>query len=157
MENSALFTPFHVLFMIGIIILCLVAAMPTRGWMLVTDKSKRFLRRGIKRKLEEALAAQKQAFTPDESYLPQGVGLALDHTRGLVFLAQPEGETLRCAIQSQAQLGPHRLVVDQENGFHRCFIEIAQVGQAAASWRLPCRDSEVANEIDQTLYKALAS
>ena len=155
MENSALITPFHVLFMVGIIILCLVAAMPTRGWMLVSDKTKRFLRRGIKRKLEAALAAQQQAFHPDESYLPQGVGLALDHARGLVFLAQPEGEMFRCAIQPQTQLGSYRLVVEQENGFHRCFIEILQAGEAQPAWRLPCRDSEVANEIDRTLYKAL--
>lgn len=157
MENSALITPFHVLFMIGIIVLCLVAAMPTRGWMLVAAKGKSFLRRGIKRKLEAALAAQKQPFSPDESYLSQGVGLALDHTRGLVFLAQPEGDVFRCAIQPQTQLGPHRLVVEQENGFHRCFIEIPQIGQGLPAWRLPCRDSDVANEIDQTLYKALAS
>lgn len=155
MSVASIFTVIHVLFMLGIIVLCLVAAMPTRGWMAVAEKVRRFMARGMRQRLEAAFSKQSQPFTPDENYMPYGVGLAFDHRRGLVFLAAPDKAALRCAIQPQAQLGAHRMVVEQKDGFHHYFIEIDQADSQRPAWRLPCQTADLAARIDQRLQGAL--
>lgn len=154
MGVASIFTFLHVLFMLGIIVLCLVAAMPTRAWAVVAERFKRFMARRVRQRLEAAFSTQSQNFSADESYLPYGVGLALDHASGLVFLAEPEKSALRSAVLPRAQLGAPRMVVEQRDGFHHYFIEIEQAGGNRPVWRLPCQDADLAAKIEQRLQGA---
>ena len=151
MSFPDLYTLLHILFMIGIIALCMVAAMPTRYWVILGSWARGRLLHAKGEKLKKVLALQEASFSADESFLDRGVGLAMDHKRGLVFLAQPNGKQYQTAILPKTQLGAHETIVLQENGFHRCFIEIFQTGAAARKWRLPCVDSDLADEINDWL------
>lgn len=144
----------HILFMIGIIVLCMVAAMPTRYWMAVCAWGRKFLLQRKGEKLKKALALQGENFSSDESFLDRGVGLAIDHRHGLIFLAQPDGQRYQTTILQKSQLGTHATVIRQEEGFHRCFVEIAETGAASRKWLLPCVDSDLADEINRSLSKA---
>lgn len=151
MSLSDLYTLFHILFMIGIIVLCTVVGMPTRYWIVLSGWAKGRLLHAKGERLQKALAQQGASFSADESFLDRGVGLAIDHKRGLVFLAQPDGKQYQTAILPMAQLGAHATVVRQEEGFHRCFIEIYETGAAMRKWLLPCADSDLADEINYRL------
>lgn len=146
---------FHVLFMIGIIVLCMLAAMPTRYWMGVSAWGRQYLLRKRGDKLKKALALQGENFLSDESFLDRGVGLAIDKGKGLIFLAQKEGQRYKTAILPKSQLGTHETIIRQEDGFQRCFLEISQIGPSAHKWLLPCMDSDLADEINSRLNEAL--
>lgn len=154
MTISQLYLLFHVLFMIGIIILCMVVGMPTRYWWAVAAWLRHRLLNSKGKKLQKALALQGEEFLSDESFLDRGVGLAIDHKRGLVFLAEPDGKHYQTAVLPKSQLGEHRMVVQQADGFHHFFVEISETGTAPRKWRLPCADSELADEINRKLNKA---
>ena len=155
MSLPQLYLLFHILFMIGIILLCMVAAMPTRYWLTLASWVRRSLMRAKGRKLQQALALQGVEFSADESFLDRGVGLAIDHQRGLVFLAQPDGKHYQTTILPKAKLGTHMTIVQQEEGFHRCFVELSERDQTAHKWLLPCADSELAEEINTRLTQTL--
>ena len=129
MQLPQLYTLFHIFFMLGIIALCTITGMPSRYWVVLGAKARRFLQQGKRKRLHQAFAAQGQAFTADESFLEQGVGLALDHQRGLVFLAQPNGKDYQSAILPKTHLGAHAAIVRQEEGFHHYFVEIADASR----------------------------
>lgn len=141
----------HILFMVGIIILCTAVGMPTRYWMILGTKIRaRFLHsRG--EKLKKALQSQGVTFSSDESFLDRGVGLAIDHQRGLIFLAQPKGKQYQTTILPKARLGAHATLINQIDGFHRCFLKISETGTNSQTWLLPCADSELADEINDRL------
>lgn len=145
----------HILLMIGIIALCAVTGMPTRYWRTLAAWGKQRWLRAKGEKLQKALALQGTNFSSDESFLERGVGLAIDHTQGLVFLAQPEGNQYQTAILPKSQLGGHTTVVRQDEGFHHCFVEIEQTGVSSRKWLLPCADSDLADEINNRLSQAL--
>lgn len=151
MSLSDLYLLLHIFFMIGIILLCAIAAMPTRYWMALAAWGRRRLLQTKGEKLQKALALQGAVFTADESFLDRGVGLAMDHKQGLVFLAQADGKQYRTAILSKAQLGAHTTIVRQDEGFHRCFVEILETGATPRKWLLPCADSDLADEINSRL------
>ena len=155
MSLFALYFTIHVLLMIGIIALCVVTGMPTRYWRALAAWGRQRWLRGKAKKLQKALAVQGADFASDESFLERGVGLAIDHTRGLVFLAQPEGKQYQSAILPKSQLGAHATVIRQEEGFHHCFVEIEQTEAPTRKWLLPCADSDLADEINERLSQAL--
>lgn len=145
---------FHWLFIISTLILCAVAAMPTRAWLALADKFRNSTTRQKQRRFEAALAAQTQAFTPEQSFLPRGAGLALDHKRGLVFLAEPDGAQMRAAILPVSALGAHAARTLADNGFQEYVLEVEAPGTAHPSWRLRCADSDLAQEMDGALSNA---
>lgn len=151
MSLSDLYTLFHILFMVGIILLCTVVGMPTRYWVVLGGWARGRFLQAKGEKLQKILALQGVSFSADESFLDRGVGLAIDHKRGLVFLAQPDGKQYQTAILPRANLGAHETIVSQENGFHRCFVEISEIGTSARKWLLPCADSDLADEINHRL------
>lgn len=155
MSLSHTYLLIHILFMIGIVVLCMVAAMPTRYWRGLAAWGRQKLLRAKGEKLQKALALQGVHFAADESFLDRGVGLAMDHKQGLVLLAQPEGKQYQTAILAKSQLGAHTTIVKQVEGFHRCFVEIEQTGTQARTWRLPCADSELADEVNDRLTALL--
>lgn len=107
MQLPQLYSVLHILFMLGIIALCAVTGMPTRYWRALAAWGRKRWLRAKGEKLRKALALQGADFSSDESFLDQGVGLAIDHKRGLVFLAQPDGRHYQTTILSMSQLGPH--------------------------------------------------
>lgn len=155
MSLSQLYFLFHVLFMIGIIVLCVVAAMPTRYWMLLSEWVRKRLVRAKGKELQKAIALQGVEFSSDESFLDRGVGLAIDHQRGLVFLAQPDGKKYQTDVLLKSKLGQHRTIIRQDEGFHRCFVEIQELGLSERKWLLPCADSDLADEINNRLDEVL--
>lgn len=144
---------FHWLFIIGTLILCAVAAMPTRGWLTIAGRLKGGTTRRKQKRLEEALAAQHRPFTPDESFLDRGVGLAVDRTQQLVFLAVPDGAQMRAEILHTSALGEHTARTELDNGFQEHFVEIATPGAIRPFWRLPCGDAALADEVDGALSR----
>lgn len=141
----------HILFMIGIVILCTAVGMPTRYWMILGAKIRERFLHAKGEKLKKALQSQGVTFSSDESFLDRGVGLAIDHQRGLIFLAQPDGKQYQTTILPKARLGAHSTLINQVDGFQRCFLEISETGADAQKWRLPCADSELADEINNRL------
>jgi hypothetical protein len=144
---------FHWLFIIGTLILCAVAAMPTRGWLIISERVKGNVVHRKQKRLEEALAAQRHAFSPDESFLDRGVGLAVDHAQRLVFLAMPDGAQMRAEILPVAALSAHETSMRLDNGFQEYFVEISTPGGLRPSWRLPCGDAALADEVDGALSR----
>lgn len=155
MSSTMSYILFRVVFVIGIILLCMVAAMPTQYWLNLAAYGRRRLLQAKGAKLQRALALQGVDFDSDESFLDRGVGLAIDHKHGLIFLAQPEGEAYQTAILSKAQLGAHTTLIRQEDGFHRCFVEISETSPTPRTWLLPCADSDLADEVNERLRQAL--
>lgn len=155
MSLQDLYILLHILFMIGIIVLCMVAAMPTRYWMALAAWGRRHLLHRKGEQLQKALALQGAAFAADESFLDRGVGLAMDHKQGLIFLAQKEGKQYKTAILPKVLLGAHTTIVRQDEGFHRCFVEILEAGATPRKWLLPCTDSDLADEINLRLSQNL--
>lgn len=151
MSFSDLYILFHILFMIGIIVLCTVVGMPTRYWVALGAWARERLLDAKGEKLKKALALQGANFSADESFVDRGVGLAIDDKHGLVFLAQPDGKRYQTAILPVARLGAHETVVRQDEGFHSCFVEISETGAKARKWLLPCTDSDLADEINNRL------
>lgn len=151
-----LYLVIHILFMLGIIVLCTVAAMPTRYWQILGSWGKQRLSHAKGKKLQSVLALQGVRFEGDESFLDRGVGLAIDHKQGLVFLAQPDGKQYQTAIVPKTSLGPHAAIIRQEDGFHRNFVEILETSSPTRKWLIPCSDSDLANEINSRLSAALS-
>lgn len=141
----------HILFMIGIIVLCTAVGMPTRYWVILGARIREHFLHTKGEKLKKALSLQGVDFSSDESFLERGVGLALNHQHGLIFLAQPEGKQYKTAIIPKTQLGAHSTIINQVDGFHRCFLEISETGAHAQKWLLPCADSELADDINSRL------
>ncbi|MDE1907581.1 MAG: hypothetical protein KGH75_14140, partial [Rhodospirillales bacterium] len=135
------------------LVLCAVAALPTRFWVRTGEWGKTRLLRGKQARLKDALAAQRRPFTPDESFLDRGVGLAVDHERKLVFLACPQNGGMRAEILPSSALGQHEARIVSDNGFQENFVEILTPGTANPVWRLPCGDSELAAEVDSALAR----
>lgn len=144
---------FHWLFIIITLLLCAVAALPTRFWLRIGEWVKTRLLRGKQARLKDALAAQPSPFTPDESFLDRGVGLAVDHERKLVFLACPQNGKMRAEILPSSALGQHEALILSDNGFQENFVEILTPGMANPVWRLPCTDAELAAEVDSALTR----
>ncbi len=144
---------FHWLFIITTLVLCAVAALPTRFWLRTGEWLKTRRLRGKQARLQEALAAQRRPFTPEESFLERGVGLAIDHERKLVFLASPQNGRIRAEILPNAALGQREVLVLSDHGFQENFVEISTPGLANPLWRLPCADAELAAEVDRALAR----
>lgn len=140
---------FHWVFITVTLILCIVASMPTRGWMRLGAWVKGRLTQRTQSRLEAALAAAPQPFTAQTSFFARGGGLALDGGRGLVFLAIPEGKALRSLVVPAAhvRVGAVRTLV--ENGFQQIVLELQVVGDGL--WRLPCADMDLAHDMQAAL------
>jgi hypothetical protein len=142
---------FHWLFITGTLILCVVAAMPTRGWLALGSWVKNGALKRKQKRLEDALAAMQQPFRPDVSFLDRGVGLAVDHAHRLVFLAMPDGAQMRAEILPATALGAHQARTKLDNGFQEHVVEIAAPGSARPFWRLICDDAALADEVNGAL------
>lgn len=144
---------FHLLFITVTLILCAVAAMPTRAWLAMGERLNASLLKRKQARLKAALAAQSRPFWPDESFLDRGVGLAVDHARKLIFLAMPDGAQMRAEILPLSAIGSHKAQTRQENGFQENFVEITAPGGIRPLWRLPCGDAALADEVNGALAR----
>ncbi len=148
---------YHWLFLITTLGLCIIAGMPTRFWMRMGEWITSRALRGKQVRLWNALGAQHHPFTPDTSFIERGVGLAMDHTRNLVFLAVPEGGQMKARILPRSALSAHAARMQSDNGFHQYFVEIITADSANPVWRLSCENATLAAEIADTLSQPLAS
>ncbi|MBU6419300.1 MAG: hypothetical protein KGQ79_06170 [Proteobacteria bacterium] len=144
---------FHWLFIITTLVLCAVAVLPTRFWLRSGEWIKTRGLRTKQTRLQSLLAAQRQPFTPELSFLERGVGLAVDKGRALVFLASSENGGMRATILPCAALGGHALRMLSDNGFQEYFVEISTPGTAQPLWRLDCDDAPLAAEVDDALSR----
>ncbi|WP_298216124.1 hypothetical protein [Acidocella sp.] len=135
---------FHWLFIIGTLVLCAIAALPTRAWLGLAGRFRASRLRSRWQRLEAALRSHPGPFSPDDNFLPRGGGLAADRGRGLVFLAEPDGARVRSAILPLAALGAHAARLKVENGFQEHVLEVETPGQEPPLWRLRCPDAELA-------------
>lgn len=144
---------FHWLFIITTLVLCAVAVLPTRFWLRSGEWIKTHDLRTKQTRLQKLLAAQRQPFTPELSFLERGVGLAVDKGRALVFLASSESGGMRAAILPRAALGEHAMRMLSDNGFQEYFVEISAPGTTQPLWRLDCGDAQLAAEMDDALSR----
>jgi hypothetical protein len=135
-------------------IICAVSALPTKWYVglgaWVTNGRQNRQVRGIEREL-----ARRNAVTPfagQTSFLSRGVGLALDVSQRLVFVAVREGGTWRSAIL------PFSAVLDvhagemRDSGFYDYYIDLTTTDGPKPVWRISCGENpELAQEIRQTL------
>lgn len=144
---------FHWIFITVTLVLCVIAAMPTRAWMSVTAWLKTQLTRRKNLQFETALAAVLRPFTPDESFFARGGGLAFDQGRGLIFLARPNGGTMKSAIYPVQMIGSHSPDFLVDNGFQEVVLKITLRDDAETIWRLPCVDDTLAHDMDAALAR----
>ena len=140
---------FHWVFITVTLILCVVASMPTRGWMRLGAWVKGRLTQRTQSRLDAALAAAPQPFTAQTSFFARGGGLALDGGRGLVFLAMPEGKALRSLVVPAARVQGGTVHTLVENGFQQIVLELQVADEGV--WRLPCADMTLANDMQAAL------
>lgn len=145
--------------LVATFILCAVSALPTKwytgmgGWVM-NSQHKRHVH-----EIEQELARQT-AVTPfqgETSFLPQGVGLAIDLSRHLVFVAVREGGRLKSAILPFAAVREVRSGEMRDSGFYDYYIDLTVQDGAKPFWRILCGENpELANEVKQALSEVHA-
>ncbi|MDR3505672.1 MAG: hypothetical protein P4L52_05470 [Acidocella sp.] len=93
--------------------------------------------------LEQELARQTQGrpFQQDKSFLKDGVGLALDLTQRLAFVAVQEEGGLKSAILPIAALRTHAVGERRDNGFYDYYVDLTVDDAAHPVWRLVCGEN----------------
>jgi hypothetical protein len=93
--------------------------------------------------LEQELARQTQGrpFEQDKSFFKDGVGLALDLTQRLAFVAVREEGGLKSAILPIAALRTHAVGERRDNGFYDYYVDLTVDDAARQVWRLVCGEN----------------
>ena len=102
--------------------------------------------RGLEREMRRRVAGT--GFEPAQSFLPLGVGVALDPARRLLFLAARDWSGLRSTLVPFAALRTVRCGETSESGFYDHFVDVTVRDGVRESWRLLCgRNKALAAEL----------
>ena len=140
-------------------VLCAIAGFPTKWWVDMGRWSQTAWRRRTVRQLERALARQAgaQNFVAGTSFLPSGVGLALDPAAQKLFLAVRDGNGLTSAILPFSAVREVQSGEVNDSGFHDYYVDLTMREGARPVWRLLCgEDSALASTMAAEVEKALA-
>jgi len=110
--------------------------------------------------LEQELARQTQGrqFKQDKSFLKDGVGLALDLTQRLAFVAVREDGKLKSAILPFTALKSHAAGERRDSGFYDYYIDLTVADAAHPMWRLVCGENpELAASVSKALDEVMAA
>lgn len=141
------------------LVLCAIAGFPTKWWHDMARWLRDTWHRRTVRGLEQALARQARGrqFTPETSFLGQGVGLALDPARRELFLAMRDGNGLAAGIFPYAAIRHVRRGEANDNGFHDYYVELTLRDAPRPVWRLLCgEDTGLAAKVAAAAEKAAA-
>lgn len=138
----------------GKVVISIMAASPTKLWLDTLGWINRRWLRHKARHLEQALAreADGTGFSARQSFLPQGIGLALDPAHELLFLAEPDGGAaiLPYTAVEQVRRGEANI-----SGFYDHYVELTVKDREKSSWRLLCGDNpSLADAVEQALSAA---
>jgi hypothetical protein len=140
--------------MIVTFIFCAVSAFPTKWCMQLWEASVRLWRGHVRRALEHELArrAAGTGFVAEQKFFARGVGLAVDKTHGLLFLAAPEGSRLSSAILPFTALHAVSAGEASDNGFYDYYVDLTLRDAVQPRWRLLCGENPaLAAEVKQLL------
>lgn len=140
-------------------IFCAVSAFPTKWCAQLWDASVGLWHGHVRRGLEHELArrAAGTGFVAEQKFFARGVGLALDKTHGLLFLAAREGSRLSSAILPFAALRAVSAGEASDSGFYDYYVELTLQDTAKPRWRLLCGENPaLAAEVRQALTDGLA-
>lgn len=135
------------------VIVSVAAASPTHVWLNAFGRIGQRWRQRREQLLQRALMRETAgtAFTASQSFLPQGIGLALDPTHRLLFVADPAGNTLRAAVLPYDAVGSVRRGEMNMSGFYNHYVELAVRGGKPA-WRFLCGDDPaLAHQVEDAL------
>lgn len=107
---------------------------------------------------EMARLAGGNPFQPDKSFLTEGVGLALDRARRMMFLATREGGRLHAAIIPFNALAGYTQGERRDSGFYDYYVDISVRDAAHPSWRLVCGERpELVTAIREVLKETMTA
>jgi hypothetical protein len=103
-------------------------------WLL--SSRRRHEVRGLEREMRRRAAGT--GFDPAHSFLPHGVGLALDPARRLLFLAARDWSGLRSTLVPFAALRTVKCGETSDTGFYDHYVDVTVRDGVRESWRLLC-------------------
>lgn len=117
--------------------------LPTRWYTGMASWVKNSSSKHHLHQFEHELARQLNGrpFTQDKSFLKDGVGLALDQTQRLIFVAVHEESGLKSAILPLAALRTHAVGERRDNGFYDYYVDLTVDDAAHPVWRLVCGEN----------------
>lgn len=141
-------------FLVLLFVFCAVSSMPTRAWLAagawLQAARTRSARRAVAREL--ARLTRRTPFTPETSFLPRGIGLAVDRTRRLIFVATREGKAAHGAILDLDRVTGSASGDAYHYGFEDHYVDLAVRDTAHPVWRLWCgEDAALAAEINRAI------
>lgn len=139
---------------IATLILCVVSSFPTKwcqqGWGWMAGLWHGHVARRLGREL--ARRTRGTRFAAAQSFLPRGVGLALDTERRQMFLAERDGGGLTSAVVDFASVSAVRKGEAYDAGFFDHYVELTVGDGQKPSWRLLCgANAGLAAEVEQAL------
>lgn len=138
------------------LLLCAVSSFPT-GWCVRLWSWCAGVWRGhVARRLERELGrrAAGTGFAASSSFFARGVGLAVDRTHRLLFLAERDGENLCSAILPFMALRAVSAGEGRDSGFYDYYVDVAVRDGAKPNWRLLCGEDEaLAGEVRRALVE----
>ncbi|MCB5943851.1 hypothetical protein [Acidocella sp. KAb 2-4] len=130
--------------------------LPTRWYTGMASWVKNSSARQTLHALEQELTRQAgQGFSQDISFFAEGVGLALDRARKLVFIAVREDGKLQSAVVPFSAVVDHTHGEKRDSGFYDYYVDVTITGAARPVWRLLCGENpELAARLRAALDEA---
>jgi len=140
--------------MIFTFILCAISSFPTKWCADLWSWMAALWHGHVVRQLEREMARKTAGtgFSAAVSFLPRGVGLALDPARKLLFLAADDGGGVRSALLPFTALRAARTGEGSDRGFYDHYVDIDVQDEQHPLWRLLCGEKpELAAAVRQAL------
>jgi hypothetical protein len=142
----------------GKVVISLAAASPTQWWLAWLGWISRTWQTRKVRRLRQAMD-QKTAntgFCADLSFVPEGIGLAIDTRSQMLFLAEENGNAIAAMLLPVEALAAVRRGESNISGFHDHYVELRLHEGRKSKWRILCGDnSDLAKEVEQTVNAML--
>lgn len=132
--------PIIIFYSIFILILCVIGLAPTALWQRFGRAAAESAGRARRQRAaaQFARATSGTDFAPDITYVPQGIGFAVDRGRGLLFLGGERGGRPAAALVPLATLRAHARGVLTGGFRDENYIELRPAEPAAPGWRVSC-------------------
>jgi len=143
-----------VIFLVATGVVCSAFALPQEWWRVLGEKTAGLHLRLTARAVERELLRQsrKTPFQQDKTFLPAGVGLAFDFTRGLMFVAVKEDGEMRSAILPVSAVTGCSTGETRANGFYDHYVDVAVKDDVHPLWRILCgEDLQLTADIAATV------
>lgn len=140
------------------LLLCALSSFPTAWCVSSWNWLAGFWRRQRSRALTRELARRTAGtgFAAAQDFFNAGVGLALDPSLRLLFLATQGQGRMRSALLPFAALRNVRSGEGRDNGFYDHYVEVTAGDGPSATWRLLCGgNAALAKQLEATLAGAL--